>query len=258
MLYFWSGVQKLNYSFGHEVLPQLLTPLQSYLPLNEIRLSLLGLGIPFVEIFTGCGLLLKQTRTLCLWLAIAMHGVLLGLLIGEGRNSIVWVWNAALMITIIVLFWRSTTFTWQPFATWRASNRFGQAARIFAVVCALLPVLSFWGWWDMYLSGALYSGNTPVAVLRVDQRVYEKLPETVKRQVFTTRNSEQMLPVFEWSMAELNVPPYPERRVFRQLARQVCKLAEDKSDVELVVKERPAILDGSYQVTRTSCAQLEQ
>jgi hypothetical protein len=59
-------------------------------------------------------------------------------------------------------------------------------------------------------------------------------------------------------MVELNVPPYPEPRVYRHLTRHVCKLAEDKSEVELVMKERPAILDGSYQVTRMSCAQLER
>jgi len=123
----------------------------------------------------------------------------------------------------------------------------------------LLPILSFWGWWDMSLSGALYSGNTEVAVVFINQETYERLPQTAQRQVFRTRrHSRQVLPLFEWSMAELNVPPYPETRVFRYVARQVCKLTKDKSEVELVVKERPAILDGSYRVTQTTCAQLEE
>jgi hypothetical protein len=257
-LYFWSGVQKLNYSFGHEVLPQLLAPLQNHLPLTNMQITLLGIGIALVEIFTGCGLLLKPTRKLCVWLALAMHGLVLVLLIGQGRNHVVWAWNAALMLTIPILFWRSETFIRQTFADWRASNRFGRAAQVLAISCAVLPTLSFWGWWDKYLSGALYSGNTAVAVVRVDKPLYEKLPETAKRQVFTTKSGEQMLPVFEWAMAELNVPPYPEPRVHKQIAREICKLAEDKSQVELIIKGSPAILDGSYKVTRMNCSQLEE
>ena len=95
--------------------------------------------------------------------------------------------------------------------------------------------------------------------MRINEEVYEQLPRPAQQQVFKTRNSgQQILPFFEWSMAELNVPPHPEPRVFRQLTREVCKLAKNKSEVELVMKERPAILDGSYQVTRISCAQLER
>ena len=54
------------------------------------------------------------------------------------------------------------------------------------------------------------------------------------------------------------VPPYPEPRVYRQIARQVCKLARDESRVELIVKETPAILDGSYKVTRMNCQRLSE
>jgi hypothetical protein len=256
MFYFWGGVQKLNYSFGDEVLPQLLTPLQNYFPLTEMQMFVLSISVALAEIFTGCGLLLKPTRKLCVWLALAMHAGVLLLLIGQGQNSVVWGWNAALILAVIVLFWRSDAFIWQTFANWRLSNTFGRVAQIIAVGCALLPILSFWGWWDMYLSGALYSGNTAVAVVRVDKPVYESLPHTAKRQVFTTKSGEEMLPLFEWSMTELNVPPYPELRVFKQVTREICKSAADKSQVELIVKEKPATLDGSYKVIRMNCSQL--
>jgi hypothetical protein len=258
MLYFWSGVQKLNYSFGHEVLPQLLDPLRNYLTLTQMQLTVLGTGIAAVEIFTGCGLLLKRTRKLCLWLALAMHGIVLALLIGEGRNSVVWAWNAALMLMVLVLFRRSETFIRQTFANWRAHERAGQFAFVLSIVCAVLPSLSFWGWWDVYLSGALYSGRTAVAVVRVDARVYEKLPETAKRQVFTTKGGEQMLPLFEWAMADLNVPPYPEARLYKQVAREICKSADDQSQVELIIRGRPGLLDGKYEVSRMSCSQLDE
>lgn len=107
------------------------------------------------------------------------------------------------------------------------------------------------------LSVALYSGNTPVAVVRINEVVFEKLPLKAGQSVFHTNNGELILPLFEWAMADLSVPAYPEPRVFRQAARRVCELTENKHSVELIIKERPAIFDGRYEVTRIDCARLE-
>jgi hypothetical protein len=258
-LYFWGGVQKLNYSFGREVLPQLLAPLQSLLTFDGAQLSALGAVLACVEVFTGCGLLFGRTRKFCVWLALAMHLLVLGLLVGRGYNSAVWVGNVALMPTVDILFRRGDARGVRAPAGRPARDGSARAAQVIAVACAALPALSFWGWWDMYLSGALYSGNTAVAVVRVDGRVYERLPEAAKRQVFETKGGELMLPVFEWSMADLNVPPYPEPRVFERVARDVCGLAEGGgSRAELITKGRPAASDGSHAVTRTDCSQLDE
>jgi hypothetical protein len=258
-LYIWSGVQKLNFSFSHEVLPKLLAPLQSVLSAVHMPLVATGIGVALVETLIGCGLLVRRIRELCVWLAVAMHGLILGLLMTRGYNSVVWAWNAALALIVVALFLRSETTPWQTLRNWSAINTTARLAQAVVIASALLPVLSFWGWWDMCLSGALYSGNTAVAVVRINEAAYKKLPQTAQRQVFRTKSDGmQILPLFEWSMAELNVPPYPEPRIFRRLTSQVCKLAEGDSEVELVMKERPTILDGSYQVSRVSCAQLER
>lgn len=252
-LYFWGGLQKLNYSFSHEVLLQLLKPV---LTLSAVQLSALGIGVVAIEIFTGFGLLLKRTRTICICLALAMHGLILGLLIAQNQNSVVWVWNVALVLMVVVLFWRSDTSIAEVFSHWQIGSTGVRASIIVAVLYVVLPVLSFWGWWDLYLSGALYSGNTPVAVVRVAGPVYDRLAPTAKQQVFVTGSGEQMLPLHEWSMADLNVPPYPEFRVYQQLAREICRSAEDNSQAELIVKTRPAIMDGSYKVVRMDCSAL--
>jgi hypothetical protein len=65
-----------------------------------------------------------------------------------------------------------------------------------------------------------------------------------------------MLPFHEWSLAELNVPPYPETRVYRQVARQLCLLDSNQQVNGLIVKERPALSDGSSKVTLTTCSHL--
>ena len=257
-LYIWSGIQKLNFSFSHEVLPKLLDPLQGVLSAIHPPLVAIGIGVALVEMFIGCGLLFRRTRELCVWLAVVTHMLILGLLITGGYNSVVWAWNAALPLIVVTLFWRSESAPWLTLRDWSAANRITRLARGGVIVSALAPALSFWGWWDMALSGALYSGNTAVAVVRIDDEAYKKLPQTAQRQVFRTKNSGmQILPLFEWSMAELNVPPYSEPRIFRRLTSQVCKLAEGDTAVELVMKGRPTILDGSYQVTRASCAELD-
>jgi hypothetical protein len=85
------------------------------------------------------------------------------------------------------------------------------------------------------------------------------LPATAKEQLFQVASTgEEMLPLLEWSMADLNVPVYPEIRVYQQVAREICKLATNKNDVELIVKTRPEIFSGQYEVTRISCASLER
>ena len=186
------------------------------------------------EIFTGCGLLLKRTRGLCVWLAVLIHASVLTLFIWQGRNSIVWAWNVALAIIVFILFRRSDASTWRTFTASDAPGAPGRIAQVLTVACTLLPALSFFGLWDMYLSGALYSGNTPVAVVRVDEQVYGRLPGAAKQQVFTTRGGERVLPQHEWAMAELNVPPYPEPRVYRQVALEVCKLEGVEARAELL------------------------
>lgn len=257
-LYFWSGVQKLNFAFADETLPELLAPLQSVLFAVHPPLLVLGITMALTEVLIGCGLLFRKTRNLCLFLAVTMHGIVLGLLIAKGYNSIVWVWNAAMILMVVILFWNSDVSFRRTITVWHKSDWKTKTARSVAVACSLLPILSFWSWWDMYLSGALYSGNTAVAVVRINEEVRENLPQSARQQVFQTKSGgEQMLPLFEWAMAELNVPVYPEPRVFKQVTRTLCHLTKDKSRVELVLKGRPAIFDGSYQVTRITCEQLE-
>jgi hypothetical protein len=45
--------------------------------------------------------------------------------------------------------------------------------------------------------------------------------------------------LFEWSMAEMNVPPYPARRVYRAIARNFLTYADSPSEVVLDYYNRP-------------------
>ena len=256
-VYFWSGLQKLNFTFFHEILPALLDPLLIALPWLPQPASGVGIFVALTEILIGCGLLYPRTRDLFVWLAVTMHGIALALLIARGYNSVVWIWNCALMLVVIILFRRSDIYFWRPSRI--SEGLKGKLAIAVTLSAALLPLLSFLGWWDMYLSGALYSGNTAVGVVKVDREVSAQLPATAKEQLFSVETTgEEMLPLVEWSMADLNVPVYPEVRVYQEVTSEICKLATNKTEVALIVKERPAIFSGQYKVTQTSCARLER
>jgi hypothetical protein len=41
-----------------------------------------------------------------------------------------------------------------------------------------------------------------------------------------------------WAIEELNVTPYPETRVFKQIAKSVCDLLTDRSQLVLNVREQ--------------------
>ena len=258
-LYFWSGVQKLNFTFSHETLSLLLAPLQNTFPSFQPPLVLIGVSIAIFESLIGCGLIFRKTRNLAVCLAVLMHATILAVLIAKDYNRIIWIWNAILMLIVIIVFWKNDgsikqTITFSKVINWKVWS-----AKSIAFASVLLPILSFVGWSDMYLSGALYSGNTAVGVIRINEDLYGKLPPKAQQNVFQTKSSgEKMLPLSEWSMSEFNVPAYPEKRIFKQVAREVCKLTNDRNNIELIIKERPEILDGIYKVTRISCEQLEQ
>ncbi|HVE57171.1 MAG TPA: DoxX family protein [Pyrinomonadaceae bacterium] len=254
-LYFWSGVQKLNFAFLHETLPVLFAPLQELFPSLKPPLVLLGIAAALGESLIGIALLIRKTRNAAVCLAVLMHAIILTFLIAKNYNSIVWSWNAALIFLVITAFWRNENSLKKLFSA--AGDRKVFSAKIIAAAFVFLPVLSFFGWWDLYLSGALYSGNTEVAVIRINAEIFEKLPLAARQNVIQ-KAGENFLPLFEWSIAELNVPAYPEQRISKRIAVGICNLAADKNQLELIIKERPAIFDGKYKVARIDCQQLEK
>lgn len=253
-IYCWSGLQKLNFNFSHDILPSLFIPIQNLFPSLNIPFGFLGIAIPVSEFLIGCGLLFRKTRNIAVSLAVAMHLIILSLLIAKNYNSIVWFWNLTLIFANIFAFWKSDISLKAVLQIEKYSVR-----KVIVLAVVSLPILNFFGLWDSFLSGAYYSGNTEIPAIYINDEVFEKLPPTAKSSVFQTQNTnKKVLPPFEWSIADTNAPVYLEERVFRQVTLEICKLATDKNQVELIIRKRPAILDGSYQVKRISCAEIEK
>lgn len=252
-IYCWSGLQKLNFNFSHDILPSLFIPIQNLFPSLQIPFGFLGIAIPLVEFFIGCGLLFRKTRNIAVGLAVSMHLIILSLLIAKNYNSIVWFWNLTLIFADIFAFWKSEISLKEVLQLEKFSAR-----KVIILAAVSLPILNFFGYWDSFLSGAYYSGNTEIPAIYINDEVFEKLPPIPKSTVFQTKTSnKQILPPFEWSIADTNAPVYLEERVFRQVTLEICKLTSDKNSIELIIRKRPSILDGNYQVKRISCSELE-
>ncbi|HEX6212844.1 MAG TPA: hypothetical protein VF136_18840 [Methylomirabilota bacterium] len=256
-LYLWSGIQKLNATFMAHLFPWLVEPLAGVLPAGLHRMLLSGwLVVPAMEIAVAAGLLVPRLRNAAVVGAIATHVVVLGLLgpLGHASNAVVWPWNAALAMLSALLFWKAGH---APALDVVVPRRLGAHAAAL-VLFGLLPALSLAGRWDAYLSGALYSGNVKAGALAVSDAVVARLPDPARRHVTTNVMGARVLDVWEWSMGELAVPSYPEERVFRAVARDVCRLAGDPADVALVVFGRPGTLTGHRETTRRDCAALDR
>ncbi len=242
-IYFWSGVQKFNYDFAKDVHPYLMEPLLPHLPESwRATVHAAGWRVPFIEIGIGLGLLIWPLYYFAAFLALGMHALILFVLgpWGHNWNTIVWPWNAAMMLFVSILFLRR-----QPGPCWRILwPRRLWIARLTLLLFAVMPLFSFFGWWDDYLSAALYSGNTMEAQLYVDAPARKALPSTVRERHTYVNDQEPSLPAYtvdisNWAIEELNVPPYPARRVYRHIAAAIARQGEAPNGVVLIIEEPP-------------------
>ncbi|HEV2765259.1 MAG TPA: hypothetical protein VGV38_19910, partial [Pyrinomonadaceae bacterium] len=248
-VYFWSGVQKLNVTFFGEVWPGLVAPYAQLLPGAAGKLlSVVGLAVPPAEVFVGVGLLTRRLRSAAVVLAVVTHALVLALFVPVGKNSVVWPWNAASAAFVVVLFWRAR-------ATWREllPKRVWEFRSLAVVLFGLLPALNFFGLWDSYLSSSLYSGATARASVMLGDADAARLPPGVRAYVERNAEGREFVSLNRWAYGELNVPPYPEPRVARRIARRLCA---DAPGLVLVIQHAPKRLDGTRRVERLGCAEL--
>jgi hypothetical protein len=250
--YVWSGVQKLNPVFAADVFPWFVQPVLAVVP-STVRdiVSAAWIVVPLVEIGIGLALLVRPLRDVAVMAAVVVHAGILGLLgpLGHAENAVIWPWNVAMAVLVVLLFWREAAPAWpRP-----ADVRTRVACAVAAVLFWLLPSLSFVGMWDAYLSGALYSGNVAQGIVAITPRLRARLPAEVDRHVIVNRAGTNVLTVWDWSMGELYVPPYPERRVYLNVARTLCRYGEAPDDLKLVVVERPVLLAGRGGLRAYDC-----
>jgi hypothetical protein len=242
--YFWSGVQKLNAAFLKESWPDFSNRFFHLLLRARSTPSLLGLNVPLLEISIAAGLLSRRFRNLAVILAIIAHLIILLFLFASGENTVVWPWNVAMAMFVAILFWQNKDLNVRKL--FAPKHPFHALVLILFVI---MPAFNLVDLWDSYLSFALYSGNSHRAVIYVSQSVSDQLPVSIRPYTWL-QTEPNFLDINRWSYGELNVPVYPEPRVFRQVTRNVCALAGNSPDIKLVLWDQPDLITAhrDYQV----------
>jgi hypothetical protein len=208
--------------------------------------------VPPIETAIGVGLLFRPTRTLAAALAVGMHLMIMAAIgpWGHNWNTVVWPWNVAMPLLVVILFYRTPSVSPRSIVVPRGDLYHAGVLVLFGV----MPALSFVGLWDMYLSSALYSGNTLQGSAEISPEVRAGLPPTVRKVCEPAIGGRWRLHFRDWSAEELNVPVYPARRVLRNIAQTLCdRAAQESGEVVLVVLERPDWRTGIRSETRLPC-----
>lgn len=245
-IYFFSGLQKVNIAFMSEVFPWMIWPIANLFPPSFQSIFLLfGVIVPFLEIGIGIGLLTKKFRKYAIILALLMSGFVLLTLgpLGHNWNSIVWPWNIVMGLLVVILFWRTEMSSLRDIF-WPKNYMY---QRVVLLLFCIMPVFSFFNFWDSYLSSTLYSGNKNKARIYVSDTVKQELPAEIRSYVSRNKNDKSELVFDDWSLGELNVPTYPEARIYKDVASYICEYG--KSNVELVVRGKPTMFNAEDEST---------
>jgi hypothetical protein len=272
-VYLWSGLNKLNYRFmtaGLEAVPGLallLSPVSEWI--SPQRLAVVSMVMPFVETAIGAGLIVGgRWRRISVAAAIAMHALVLLAIgpLGASVNRIVWPWNVA-MILLVVLLFRQRDEVRARDVLWNARSRVHQVVFVLFLVCPLLSVFDFW---PPSLSFRLYSYRLSTGDIYVTDALRTKLPPAIQAELqpisvyFDLGSAAGThaprvgpyvggLNISDWSERELNAFVPPEPRIFAQVFGRVCALAPAPTDAILLVAAPPDILTGATRQSVYPC-----
>ena len=207
-LYFFGGIGKLNSAFIHDTWKYLMLHRWLDISTTNIWLTRSGYLLPLLEMVAGLGLLIKPSRKVSMLILMGMHLVILLMLgpAGLNINHVVWPWNIALVMLLVITFIKSSQITF---------NRPAADPFVWVVLLCwwILPWLRFSGHWDKYLSSVLYSGGVEQLFICTDDPAAIKQLGKYMDSSFSVIPCSPVLSVYNWGIQELRTAPYPEPRV---------------------------------------------
>jgi hypothetical protein len=221
-VYLWSGIHKFSPEFLDNTYRMILMDMfgiESEASIYNLRS--LGYIIPAVEIAVPILLIIPKTRTIGVIGAIITHLFIGGLFVMIGINTIVYPWNIAMILLVITLFHQNP----EPITIWKGGSSLSLFFNVQAIILfILLPSLSLVERWDHYLSFSLYSGKTNLFYICVDNENAHRIDADLQQYYWQTETLTQgeMISMDAWAIGELNVPFYPEQRVFKKIAQSFC------------------------------------
>jgi hypothetical protein len=240
-VYFWSGVQKFNEGFTEDIVPWMLEPLIKIFPSWESGLYTMAMLVPYLEIFISIGLFFSRTRTLAVIIAMGMHLFVLYDMspIAKDYNYVIVPWNLAMMSFLFLLFYRKKEAVIPEHFK---SIRTRIPAALLFLLFWIMPSFSFIDKWDSYLSARLYSGNSSNGYVFISEEVRQKLDPKVEKLI-EVKDGMPYIYINGWSMEELGVPSYPEKKVYLKARNYFYKYCQDSTEVILMITDKYNLLD---------------
>ncbi len=216
--YLFSGLQKLHSGFINSVWSVHILKNFMRLPDHIIHnrfVHAAGYIIPAIEIGGSLGLLYHKTMKAAAYSLIGMHIFLLWFLgpLGINYNTVVWPWNVQMVMLLHLLFIRNKILL--------NGSLFASAANIIvAFFWLVMPVFGLFGYWDKFLSSAMYAGKTRLKQYYFEDRA--TIPAELKKYAFYSKtNASARIVITDWSVQELNVAAVTEPRMLRSITRQL-------------------------------------
>lgn len=240
LVYFWTGIQKLNVHYFREVFPWVISS-GTHCPSlggHPRLLAPLALATALLEIAVGLLLLWPRTRRYGIAAVIFVHASALFLIGPFGMNyaPVVWPWNIAMIAYVWILFRRYD----------RSILRVRDPIHVLAIVLfGLLPILNLFSLWDDYLSFHAFSGSQMDAYLRVPKGTERELPATARRALQGGK-----VWFANWSLSDNGASAYPAERIYHSVFRRLCITAPD---LELVIVSKPEWPSGRTTEAREEC-----
>lgn len=250
-VYVWSGFHKLNVNFIEGPFAQMVT--DSGMDTDFSQIKKLGYFIPLIEMLTGVALLVPRFRKAGVCAAVMMHLFILFYLSQWSaiKNTVVYPWNTAMILFDLLLFLGVREASVFPVRHIRA--------RPFMAIPVLLawifPLFNLWGYWDHYLSFSFYSNKPCQYYIAVKESQIEEMDKRLQPYFVTMEGlkGSKVIDLNNWSLSELNVPFYPEKRLFRKLGSSFCHLNTVEDNLFFIVL---SFTDGQPHFVPYSCTEL--
>lgn len=237
-VYLFSAAGKFDFQFLHTVGQDFLTTPLQWIGVDVSTWSartrlIAATTFPTFELCVAMMLCWPRTRVFGVWMATAMHLGLIAVLspMGLGHSPGVLVWNVVMAMQAWWLFAGPVVETDdEP----RSENGRASTLSWVAIVIALvMPIFERGGYWDHWLSWALYSPHSSRATLQIHESAIDQLPEAWRVAVTADDDSDRWhdLNLGQLSLAIRRVPVVPQARYQWALADRIIQESGIKNQV---------------------------
>lgn len=243
-IYFYSALSKCDTSFVQTLGPQLVEGLFSGIGIattfwSERTFAWIASSFFIAEFLIAIGLFIPRTRKWTLWAAVLMH-VCLMIAVGPwglNHHQGVIIWNIYFIVQDLIIFgpWferkhfqaASSSDTDRNLSL-KAVSGTERCAMLVAWTVMLAPLFEPTGYFDHWPAWGLYASHHDRVTLFIDEEDKAALPSSLQPFVDPPQPLSQWcrVRVDRWSLAELDVPVYPQARFQLGVAIAVGRFLE--------------------------------